>query len=76
MLERLPGLRIIEHPLERVVHTQAFPDLLHGASVIPLIRRRCLLGAEDQRLQRLEVRQSLVALDVPEDDVEERQRRS
>src|SRR5204862_8353642 len=46
--------------------------LLHGASVIPLIRPRRLLSTEDERLQRLEVRQSLVALDVPEDEVEER----
>src|SRR5829696_5160207 len=75
MLERVAGGGIVQHPLEGVVYPQGLSDLLHGASVIPLIRRRRLLCAEDERLHRLEIGQAVVALDVLEDGVEKGQRR-
>src|SRR6266513_2167675 len=75
MLERLPSLRIIEHPLERVVHTQAFPDLLHRASVVPCVGSRGYLRAQDERPHRRQVWEALVALDVPEVVVEENEPR-
>src|SRR5690349_3700979 len=74
VLQRLLGRRIVEHPLERLIEAVCLPDLLDRAAVVARVAGRRLLGAQDELLDRLEVRQPLVPLDVPEDRVEQLQR--
>src|SRR5829696_10189878 len=76
MLQRRLGLGVIEHLLERGVDPLGLPDLLHRASVVAGVGRRGHLGTEDERLHRREVRKPLIALDVPEDEVEQPERRA
>ena len=44
MLQRLGGLRIVQHLLERIIDTLLLADLHHGATVIARVRGRGLLG--------------------------------
>src|SRR3954468_12699572 len=74
MLERVLGRRIIEDALERVVDALGLLDLLDGAAVVARVPARRLLGAEDEGLDGGEVGQALIALDVPEDRVEQLER--
>src|SRR6476469_1111764 len=76
MLEGFRGLRVVEHLLERRVHPLGLLDLPDGAAVVPRIRGSTLLGAEYERFDRCKVGQPVVALGVPEDGVEQPQRRS
>src|SRR5947208_13747925 len=73
MLQRLGGLRVVQHLLERIIETLLLADLHHGATVIARVRGRGLLGTVDERLQSGEVWKAFVALDVSETDVEKRQ---
>src|SRR5829696_3252637 len=75
VLQRRGRLRIVEHLLERLVHPQGLADLFHGAGVVPRVRSRGHLRAQDERLHRREVWQASVAFDVLEDGVEQLQRR-
>src|SRR6266516_1726325 len=75
VLERLPGLRIVKYPLERLVHTLGLPNLLHRAAVIPRVGSRRDLSTEDELLYGRRVWKALVPLDVLEDGVEKLQRR-
>src|SRR5918995_5204763 len=71
LLQRRGGLRVVEHPLEGLVHPQGLADLLDRARVVPSVPGRALLRAQDERLHRREVWQAVVPFDVPEDDVEQ-----
>src|SRR3954447_9933075 len=69
MLQRLLGCGVIEHALERGVDALGPADLLYGAAVVVRVAGSALLSARDEALDRLEVGQPVVALDVPEDRV-------
>ena len=73
MLKRFTRGRIVEHTLEGIVHALRLPNLLDRAAIVPGIRHRGLLGAQDECVQRRQIREALVALSVPERRVEERQ---
>ena len=75
MLQSLGRGRIVEHALKRLIHPQRLPDLLHRPGVVPLIRPCGLLGTEDERLQRREIRKPLIALGMAKDEVEQLERR-
>src|ERR1700733_13203006 len=65
--QRVRGTGIVEHLLEGLVHAQRLADLLHRAGIIPGVGSGSDLCAQDEILHRGEVREALVALDVPED---------
>ena len=71
VLQRLRGLRIVEHLLERGVDPLRLPELLDGPAVVAGVGGGGLLRAQHERLDRREVREPVVALDVPEDRVEQ-----
>src|SRR3954447_25772246 len=73
VLEGFGSLRVVEHPLEGGLYPLRLLDLLHGAAVVACVGGRALLGREDERMQRGDVRKSVVALHVPEDGVEQPQ---
>src|SRR3954470_17331377 len=62
VLQRLGGVRVIQHLLAGRVHALRLPDLFHGAAVVPRVRTRRPLGTEDEGLQRGPVREPRVAL--------------
>src|SRR5215212_3495429 len=73
-LQRLGGLGVVEDLLEGLVHPGGLPDLFHRAAVVPGVATGAHLGTADELLHRLERRQSVVTLDVPEDGIEQLQR--
>src|SRR5512133_3643273 len=66
VLQRRGRLRVVEHLLERLVHPQGLAALFHGAGVVPCVTARGHLRAQDERLHRREVWQTVVAFDVLE----------
>src|SRR5687768_16342041 len=72
VLERLRGVRVVQDLLECLVDAPGLADLLHRAPVVPRVGGGRLLRAEDEGPQRCPIRKPLVALRVPEDDIEER----
>src|SRR5215216_4219522 len=70
LLQRRGRLRVVEHLLERPVDPQGLADLLDRAGIVPRIRSRSSLPAQDERLHRRDVWQASVAFDVLEDGVE------
>ena len=70
MLKRLSGGRVVEHLLERRVDALRLSDFLHTAVVVPGVPRCRDLGAQDQLLDRSDVRQTLIAFEVLEYGVE------
>src|SRR5438094_254573 len=76
VLQCLRGLRMVEYFLEGVVDSLSLPDLLHRAAVVACVGGRSLLRIMDERFQRSQVRKALVTLRVPEDDIEELERRT
>src|SRR5215217_2992837 len=75
VLQRLRRVRVVEYLLKGRVDALRLPDLFHRAAVVPCVSGRGLLRPEDERLHRSHVRKAVVALHVPEDDVEEPERR-
>src|SRR3954451_22676342 len=75
VLQRLGGIRVIEHLLERRVDTLRLADLLDRPAVVARIGGPGLLRAENEGLHRGQVRKAVVALRMTEDRVEERERR-
>src|SRR3954464_11264775 len=76
VLERLSGVGVVQHSLECLVDALSLPDLLDRAPVVPRVGGGRSLGAEDEGPQRCPIRKPLVALGVPEDDIEECERRT
>src|SRR3954463_5818208 len=67
VLQRHLGVRVVQHLLEGRIDALALADLLDRAAVVPRVGRRCALGAEDEGPEGRTVRETLVALGVPED---------
>src|SRR5438270_9937071 len=67
VLERLCGVRVVQYPLKRLVDAPGLADLLHRAPVVARIGGRRLLRAQDEGPHGCPVRESCVALRVPED---------
>src|SRR5215212_6826957 len=74
VLQGLLGRRVVEHALERIVYPPRLAELLDRPAVVAGVAGSGLLRARDELLDRFEVRQPVVALDVPEDGIEELQR--
>src|SRR5918995_1786091 len=74
MRQGVLGRGVVEHALERIVDALRLADLLDGAAVVACIAAGGLLGAEDELLDRVEIGQARVALDMAEDPVEQFQR--
>src|SRR5215213_1490656 len=55
LLQRRGRLRVVEHLLERLVHPQGLADLLDRAAVVPRVRSRAHLRAQDERLHRRDI---------------------
>src|SRR5215218_8647228 len=75
VLQSFTGARVVEHLLEGRIDALRLADLLHRAAVVAGVRGRRLLRIQDERLQRRQVRQAVVALRVTEDNVEKLERR-
>src|SRR3954468_18045058 len=71
VLQRLGGIRVIEHLLEGRVDTLRLATLLDRAAVVAGIGGRGLLRAENEGLHRRQVRQAVVALRGTKDPIEE-----
>src|SRR4051794_13440512 len=55
VLQRLGGLRLVQHLLEGGVDSLGLPDLLDGAAVVPRVGGSGVLRALDERLHRRQV---------------------
>src|SRR3954451_17925694 len=55
VLQRLGGLRAVQHLLEGSIDPLGLTDLLHGAAVVPRVGDSRLLRALDERLHRRQV---------------------
>src|SRR5215203_1328503 len=71
MLKELRRPWMVEDLLEGRVHALGLPDLLYRAAIVAGVGRRRLLGAQDERLDGGQIRQPLVAVHMPKDDVEQ-----
>src|SRR5688500_8299605 len=62
VLEQLGSRRMVENLLEGCVDSLGLPDLLHRAGIVPGVRRGRLLGAQDERPDRRQVGEAVIAV--------------